>query len=219
MGFIFTPRLSFTKHAISINRKARARIGMLASRLPLRRFPFLTLIKLFKTYVFPIYSYGSFLWIDNCCSTQISAIDSTFTKFLKRYLGVPFWCSNPITHFITNTSPLTHSIREHAHSSIKNPTFFNPLTRGENDFKISTETYSSVQSIPTHFWRSKCFPSLPSNFEHRKALMVEVFDTNHYDLCLVSRFHTSPCSDCICKHCSTPLEAYHTCPPTMQALL
>ena len=41
---------------------------------------------------------------------SLRAADATFTKYLKRYLGIPYHANNSITHYLTSTVPLTTTL-------------------------------------------------------------------------------------------------------------
>ena len=111
LGFRFTPQLAFSDHLKMLNKKARARIGLLFNRLPLKNLPLEMVKRIFDTYVLPIYRYGSAIWSSKCSKKSIQEADTSQLKYLKRYLGVPSRCNNAITYFLTQCEPLSIKIK------------------------------------------------------------------------------------------------------------
>ena len=99
LGFTLTVQLSFTQHVMNIISKARARIGMLYSKLPIQNIPLTLVIQLFETYLSPIFHYGLPMWISNCSKAALQALDAVWTKYLKRYLGLPPYAMNNIVTY------------------------------------------------------------------------------------------------------------------------
>ena len=135
-------------------------------------------------------------------------------KFWKRYLNLPLHSNNATVHFLTNTMPLIttlHHLSLQRLGAICLPkcmegvqlSFFKELdTRDEEqDFMW--------KSVPSYFWRSRTITRLPADQKYRRKLCREVFDTNHYEFCRTSSFHTNTSSNCICKYCNEHLHAYH----------
>ena len=54
LGFIFTCQLSFSKHIQALNIKAKARIGLMFTRLPLKELPLSKVMRLFEISIQPI---------------------------------------------------------------------------------------------------------------------------------------------------------------------
>ena len=106
LGFKFSPQLAFTDHLNMLNKKARARIGVLFNRLPLKNLPLEMLQRIFEIYVIPIYRYGSAIWSSKCSKKSLQDAYTSQLKYLKRYLGVPSRCNNAITFFLTQCEPL-----------------------------------------------------------------------------------------------------------------
>jgi len=107
LGFGFSTQLSFTQHVQTINSRARAKCGLLFAKLPIINLPLNLVIDLFSVFIMPIYLYGLPLWFENCATSSFQAINSTFTKYLKRYLLVPTHSNNASVHFLTSTLPLS----------------------------------------------------------------------------------------------------------------
>ena len=84
LGFPFSCQLSFSTHLQNLNSKARSRIGLLFSRLPINRLPLALALKIFDIYVLSIYRYGLPMWINSCSITAMKELDSVYLKYLKR---------------------------------------------------------------------------------------------------------------------------------------
>jgi len=111
LGFTLTVQLSFTQHVMNIISKARARIGMLYSKLPIQNIPLTLVIQLFETYLSPIFHYGLPMWISNCSKAALQALDAVWTKYLKRYLGLPPYAMNNIVYLLTDTRPFSNTLK------------------------------------------------------------------------------------------------------------
>ena len=111
LGFTFTTQLSFSKHVSSINAKAASKCGFLFSKILTPNIPLHVALDLFNCYVLPSYRYGLSLWLGRASEASMCALNAVFSKFLKRYLGVNYHTSNSITHFLTNTAPLTTTLK------------------------------------------------------------------------------------------------------------
>ena len=117
LGFIFTCQLSFSKHIHSLNIKAKARIGLMFSRLPLKELSIEKVMLLFKIYVEPIYLYGVVLWMSRYAKNVYAEVDTVLMRYLKRYLMVPLKSSNSITYQLTKQKQLTGRLTEIAKAS------------------------------------------------------------------------------------------------------
>ena len=120
LGFIFTCQLSFSKHIQALNTKAKARIGLMFSRLPLAQLSLKRLAQLFKIYVLPIYSYGAALWMSRVSRTKLDEMDAVWTRYLKRYFLIPLHSNNAITYHLCGSTKLSNILIEKAKDSSKN---------------------------------------------------------------------------------------------------
>lgn len=136
--FIIRTSLSFSSHLKEVNAKAKARIGLIFSKLPIKELPIELALRIFDTYVLPIYRYGLVVWLANCSKGSLEETDSVYTCFLKKYLGVPKYCNNAISHYLTSTEPLSIILKKMAPHSTKGlscpkeltGTFVAPLEKG-----------------------------------------------------------------------------------------
>ena len=213
LGVIFTTRLSAAKHIDYIVSKCRARIGYLFCKLPITEIPLEIALSIFNVYVRPILTYALPIWFPQICESYKSKINSLFTKFLKRFLCIPYCSNNAITHFITQTQPLFSTLQDLAQKSfwkIKYPsetsgtllTPPSPVTPGEILFS----------KIPTTFWLSETLNSIPMLPTPKRAIMYDIYDIHHSHICETETFHTKIHENdtvCICKLCYSPMSAYH----------
>ena len=215
LGFRFTPQLAFSDHLNMLNKKARARIGLLFNRVPLKNLPLEIVKRIFETYVLPIYRYGSAIWSSKCSKQSIQEADSSQLKFLKRYLGVPSRCNNAITYFLTQCEPLSIKIKQWKQlcsNSLQFPKEFhgvklNCLT--PTSTQKEKDEIGNLESIPTWFWISKQIQRIPRNPSYRRALCEEVFDHKHLNQCSSSAFHHKILDSCTCRICGESMEHYH----------
>ena len=118
LGFGFSTQLSFSEHVKTINSKARAKCGLLFTRLLIIDLPLSTVLDLFSIFILPTYLYGLPLWYSNCSASSLQMVDATFTKFLKRYPHVPSHSNNASVHFLTSTIPLSKTLPRSAPNAI-----------------------------------------------------------------------------------------------------
>ena len=212
LGFTFTTQLSFSKHLQSIVTKANSRCGILATRLPLNDLPLDLVLKIFHCYVTPLYRVGLQLWLGSCSDSAIKSANSSFTKYLKRYLGVPFHSNNAITHYVTNTTPLINQLHDFLGSGLGAYGFPSCLDGYQVSFLAATKNcdpYEPTQLVPSSFWLSRMFNTLPTRFCNRKKLMYEIFDLEHEIYCTREDFHVNNGHDCQCRVCGQVMSFYH----------
>ena len=128
LGYKFTSQLKFTTHAEALCHKASARMGFLFAKLHLASLPLPLVLQVFNTYILPIFQHGLCIWLPSISTGAQSRINAVFTKFLKRYLRGPKTASNGLTHFITQTQPLTLTLQNllpQSYQSLILPSLFN----------------------------------------------------------------------------------------------
>ncbi|KAG1686114.1 hypothetical protein GQR58_008860 [Nymphon striatum] len=200
--------------------KASSRIGYLRIKIPIRDLPLSTVLCLFDTYILPILTYGLHLWLPNICSSSEKKLNSLFTKFLKYYLGIPYSAINSITHYMTNTIPLSHLLRQLQDKSLLSVKVPSSLSgfKLHSSFILNSNFHSSISDlfpiIPSWFWYSRPVHSLPTNKFSRRATCYDSFDLFHSHLCVTKTYHSCPTDTCICSYCSAPASHYHhrSCP-------
>jgi len=182
------------------------------ARLPLKELPLDLVLRTFDCYVLPLYRYGLPLYINSCSNASLRSANATLTKFLKTYLGVPYFANNAITHFLTNTTPLVDRLARLAPQCLGGLAFPPELDGYRLSFlngPTEREPYDSIKLIPSHFWRSKTFQSLPQNYRNRKSLCREIYDFNHSEICKLDDFHNDITDKCICIGCNEQMTWYH----------
>ena len=206
-------QLSFSQHVQKIVSKARARIGLLFAKLPIQNIPFQLVVQLFDTYIAPLFHYGLCLWASNCSHSSLQALDAVWTKYLKRYLGLPPFANNSIVYHVTETLPLSYSLKVIAPQKVGGLVFPNCFSGLKLSFIPSIEDIPPMPdlnpTIPTTFWMSRMINVLPSTKYYRHRLMREITDFKHKDICTVTNFHIKPTDDCKCKYCNQPAHPYH----------
>ena len=216
LGIVLTSQLSFSSHLQTLVMKANSRVGLLYSRLDLQKMPIEVIMKVFICYILPIFEYGLLVWITgNFSDSSKQLVNATFTKFLKRYLNLPYCTNNSFVYFITQSLPLISLLEIISHKrigTVRVPscmhgvqlTFLNNLPPVED---ISME--SVWKNIPSFYWRSRAIWKLPSHSKFRRMLCREVCDTSHHEHCLTKCFHSYSKLDCKCIYCGDHLHAYH----------
>jgi len=211
LGFHLTTQLSFSSHLSNITAKANSRCGTLMTKLPLWDLPLDLVGRVYDCYVLPLFRYGLPLWLSSLSTAAKDSANSSFTKFLKSYLGVPFHVNNAITHFLTNTCPLLSRLEVLLPACLGAFTFPPELTGYQLSFlqnPLSTEPYNPIPLIPTFFWHSPIFDTLPASAFHRKTLCKILYDLDHSTFCDKQFFHVD-IEECICIACGNPTNHYH----------
>ena len=212
LGFKFSTQLSFSAHLNNVTVKANSRCGILMSRLPLRNLPLELVLQVFRCYVLPIFTYGHQLYVNECSKNSLRAADATFTKYLKRYLGIPYHANNSITHYLTSTVPLTttlNTLRMTGLNAFTMPPEMHGYTLSFLNNSNANTKYDPLPLIPTYFWRSRSFHKLPTLFYNRKKLCYEIYDITHLDICSTEKFHILNHETCICRGCGQKMYHYH----------
>ena len=225
LGFIFSSRLSFTEHIKGLIATLHWKIGLLNARIPLKRLPLKTVLKLFDVYILPCFSYGNSFWISKTIKNSENAVNAVFTKFLKRYLGIPNHCRNSIVHHITETKPLFLKLKDTAIRNLESISFPDELSGHMLSFVKSlyqfNTNYNALNDIPTYFWRSRALHNLPLNPKMRRSVCIEILDLDHHTYCINKGFHTEFKEGCVCVACLKPIFAYHkyACKPQNQTVM
>ena len=225
LGVVLTPRLSSSKHVDQLLSKCNSTIAQLFFRLPIQNLPLPVALSIFRTYVLPIIEYGLPCWLPKLSASSSTRLDTIFTKFLKRFLGVPYSTHNSLVYFVTNTLPLSEHLKIvhlNRFSKLNFPTCLSGLKL------IPPEPHSSspsrefiLSNIPSHFWLSPVISDIPTLLIPKRALLYDAFDLFHFLLCNRKGFHTASSVDhnCLCKLCGmTALHFHHRICPLLQNL-
>ena len=130
--------------------------------------------------------------------------------------------NNAIVHHITDTAPLALKLKYQAPALLSSFKFPSCLSGHKLSFTPIDHDYNllstALSSIPTFFWRSRMFDSLPTDPTLRKSLCYDLLDLNHFSRCSTLKFHQVDDRSCLCIHCSEPLHPYHylLCPSLHQ---
>ena len=99
-----------SRHTLFYNTQrpqANSRAGLLFAKLDLQRMPLEVLKRVFACYILPVFDYDLVLWISGkFSSASEDLVNSSFTKYWKRYLNLPLHTHNAMVYYLTNTMPL-----------------------------------------------------------------------------------------------------------------
>ena len=136
------------------------------------------------TYALPI-------WLPKVRNEGQRSLNALFTKFLKRYRGVPWGTRNGFVHYVTGTSPIFECLQSKALKAFLNINY-PPSMNGVSlpPPPEQTGTYRAIEHVPSFFWMYPVmrFP-LPSKPEVRTALLYDAFDLHHHKLCPRKNHH------------------------------
>jgi len=155
LGVDFSSQLSYSVYVNKIVKKANLRVGYLFAKLPLQKLPLSCLLRIFNTYILSIFHYGLPVYLSKIPASSSRSIDSVFSKFLKRYLRLPLFCSNHIVHFITKTEPLTHTLNRRAASFFYSTSFppeFSGFRPSLYNSLPDPAPYLCFKEVPSKFW-------------------------------------------------------------------
>ena len=221
---MFTTRLSSAKHVDHVLSKCNAKVGYIFAKLPVKEIPLTVAIDIFNTYIRPIVEYCLPIWYPSATNSSKLQLNALYTKFLKRYLGVPYITNNAIVHFLTGTVPLCQTLDGKVEKYFFKIQFPSVLS----GVHISPPTapddmdYNAIEAIPSYFWLSESLNKLPVLPEPRRAILYDIIDLHHSHLCQRKEFHLHPHDDdreCKCRFCNRTADRFHhrTC-PTLQHL-
>ena len=213
LGVTLTPQLSYAKHIQACVVKAKARIAYLYLKLPLFEMPLEIVIDIFTTYLLPIFTYCSPIWASSIVSqNSLQQLNSVFTNYVKRYLGLPKYANNAAVHYYCSTWPLYNAIM---HSNTKQ-WFRISFPEGTlNNYNLS---FANVAPLPQYVPEIEMNPDFPRgkvhvsrNRHYRQKVFRELFDIDHYMMCSVEKFHTHITSKCKCISCHKKCNRGHKC--------
>lgn len=212
LGVVLTTRLSARRHIKQIVSKCNARVGLLFAQLPMKELPLDVILRLFNIYVLPIATYALPVWFSQATSSQTRPLNAVFTKYLKRWLCIPYSVNNAIVYHLTETRPLTLELTQkifHLYWKIKFPNAMNgvridpPAPQNFN--------YTTIKELPSYFWLTPVLScnDLPQNPTARRALLYEVLDLYHCHTCIDGNRHGKPTIYCLCKYCEDSYTRFH----------
>ena len=213
LGVILTPQLSFACHARALVSKARARIAYLFMSLPLRKMSLEIVLKIFETYLLPVFSYCAPIWTYNLNGNSIQSMNSVFTSYLKRYLGLPKYSHNAAVHYYCKTWPLYNAVKFAARNAVSRIQFpANSLDGLQLSFAIESYVPPYVPSAEMYddFPRREVFVS--RNEHYRTRTFRKLFNTDHYKYCANAKFHVKIEAECKCLFCGGRSSRDHKCP-------
>ena len=144
LGITFTTRLSSSKHIRRIITKCKSRIAYLFTKLHISEIPLSTALDVFNIFILPIITYAIPVWFNTFSKTAGNLLNSCFTKYLKRFLAVPYSTNNALIYQITSTTPLLNSLTKIHQKQFNNLSF--PLSM--EGFKLNP-TSPYCPPIPT----------------------------------------------------------------------
>ena len=214
LGFWLTVQLCFTRHLEAVIAKAKSQSGLLFAKLPLMHVPLHLAIDVFRVYIAPLFHYGLALWMSKVSKAMLQALDAVWTKFLKRYLGVPVWTNNATILHIANEQPLSKTLKKRAPHQLGGLVFPESLSGMKLSFLKNSQPDDDdpndiISRIPSAFWSTRIINSIPVNVFYRKRLMREVLDLQHMELCKNKKFHVYSEENCVCIICSKHAHPYH----------
>ena len=217
LGVVLTPKLSSQKHVNHIVSKCEGRIGYLFSSIPMKEIPLPVSLKIFDIYILPIITHAISTWYPRATEPAICTINAIFTKFLKRYLGIPYGTCNMLVHFACETTPL--DLRLGLICSCSFYKLIYPAKLGGVQFKPPPDPNPAIkyfniyEEIPSYFWMSPvshwkaCFLLIQNPEEPccTKSLtyITLIFVPLGANIMYPDRFF------CVCKFCGLDCQQYH----------
>ena len=191
LGVKFTVGLSFTDHLMEKSVKANGRIGYLFNKLDIRRLSLELALRIFHCYITPIFTYGLACYWGAVSKNAVSALDSCFTKYIKRWLGIPYASLNALVYYYTNTMEMSvwfnEAVYEKQWEKLQLPHLRNFQIKRENFRGKSTP---NIRQIPTYIWANQVSYNPPKNPVYRMRIARKIFGWTHMDWCDNESFHS-----------------------------
>jgi len=216
LGIVFTTQLSASKHLKSVISKCNSRIGQLFYKLKIDHATLELALKIFQTYITPVIEYGLPVWLPKVSRSAQGKLDSLFTKYLKRFLCIPYSIENSLVHHITQTAPLSdylHHVHPRRFLSMSFPSGLQGI-----QFPIPPDKTPPIppliEELPQYYRDAptsvQAIPLEPSN---KRMLLYDKLDIIHYHLCKNSSFHSTSMvgldEGCSCKFCGKRAVHFH----------
>lgn len=216
LGNIFTQQLSSIQHISQIIAKCNGRVAKLFSSLPLKDIPLPVALKVFSIFILPVIQYCLPVWLPDAPITSMSKLNSLFTKYLKRFLGIPYAVNNDVVHLITGTVPLSHTLSK---ALSNRSTIYPPIMSGIKLFhKNKKVPLSDIPSFKIPEWMNlcpiplPCEENLPILSTPKRALLYSVLDLYHSQICSTrkcSHLSEKSIEPCFCRLCNEIIDRYH----------
>ena len=220
LGVVFTSQLKFYAHVEHVLQKAKAQIGMIFAKTPIKEVNLNLALNLFQCYIMPIFEYNLMVWTADFRKSMDKDINSVFLCYLKRWLGLPYSTRSSMVYHLTQTAPLTQTLLEKAQEKLNKVEEINLslkldhrelLVVKDRERKVM-DPYKIVENVPSGFWKSKMITNLPVKFYYRRNICKEIVDSDHWKICKLSDFHThSLGEECICIFCEEHCSWFHSC--------
>ena len=236
LGVTLTTRLSAQKHVDRVIARANSRIGQLFSSIHLSDLPFPLALECFRIYILPTISYALPTWHGAISKSSGNKINSLFTKFLKRYLGIPYSCQNSLIYKITNSKPLLETLDNLCESQFLTLKFPPELSGYKLGPPTKVASKCPVNPVPNFFLDNpiEFNGSFPIKADSRRAFLYDYLDLFHFRICETDHFKKpkkkretvesdSDCDaeeeeidkpPCVCKFCKGVAAPFHrlSCP-------
>ena len=115
-----------------------------------------------------------------------------FQKISDKIPGYTLSFKNNFTHFSCQTQPLYNILVNIANARSYCETLPFCISGGKLNFIYETPKtidYNLLhEQIPSHFWRSRSFHSIPKNPFFRRKIFTETFNSNHHN-CVTQKSH------------------------------
>lgn len=211
LGVVFTPQLAATKHVDHVVAKANSRVAQLFHSLPIQNLPLHVVLQLFDTYILPVLAYGLPVWLPSLSHSAELKLNRVYTKFIKRYLGVPFCTPNSAVFSLLNNTPLSHRLKRNHLKAFLSMCFppalsglkLNPPPPPEDIPDFTPDLHLPLVTT------SLDLSSLPSDSSSRRPLLYAALDLLHPHLCARMDFHSSPDDNCLCRVCHRSANTVH----------
>ena len=212
LGNTLTTRLSSGKHILGLISKCNARMAKLFSCLPLKEIPLPVALQVFRTFITSIINYSLPVWLPHASLSALNRLNSIFTKFLKRFLCVPYSACNGLVHRMTDTTPLSSTLISNLANRERNISF--PKSMSGIKIILNPPKDTVRPTPPPNF--NNCPIQIPEKLPvlplPKRALAYSLLDLYHSKICHKPNCTHLPSENpdpCLCKFCNEPIEPYH----------
>ena len=130
------------------------------------------------------------MWHGAISKSSGNKINSLFTKFLKRYLGIPYSCQNSLIYKITNSKPLLETLDNLCESQFLTLIFPPELSGYKLGPPTKVASKCPVNPIPEFFSVNpiEFNGTFPTKADSRRAFLYDYLDLFHFHLCETDHF-------------------------------
>ena len=190
-----TTGITFTSH---ITEKCTSAIKTMYTMQHLQRYSLETAMKIFRSKIIPILTYGIEIIWENISKQQLRKMEQVKARYLKLILGLPKNTPSRLTYVLCREITLLQELRYDLPYTRNSEHVI--LERKEKNDRIWKEFYST-DAMVDRTWTQP-------NRELRHVVTRLATHGFHHKVCKNQRYHEANVT-CVCKFCEQECDRYH----------